>query len=162
MQRLRAFIEHLRDELGVPYPLAHARPWVGPGRHLFISFISAQEQEGLPPELWACVEPQSGVMLLLPPAESFLERVEFDGEENGVVVRLRPSGPDSAVVIDPEVRFGSPVVSGIPTWTLVINQLNKWQQLEIIVTQWRRFEQMSELPGPWLYMATRTALRKEI
>jgi hypothetical protein len=40
--------------------------------------------------------------------------------------------------------------------------LNKWQQLEIIVTQWRRFEQLGELPGPWLYMATRTSLRKEI
>jgi uncharacterized protein (DUF433 family) len=115
MHSLRAFIEHLRDELGVPYPLAHARPWVGPGRHLF---ISAQEQAGLPPELWACVEPQTGVMLLLPPAESFLERVEFDGEENGVVVRVRPSGPDSQVVIDPEVRFGSPTVRGIPTETI--------------------------------------------
>ena len=115
LQRLRAFIEHLRDELGVTHPLAHARPWVGPGRHLF---ISAQEQAGLPPELWACVEPQSGVMLLLPAAESFLERVEFDDEENGAVVRLRPGGPDSAVVIDPEVRFGSPVVSGIPTETI--------------------------------------------
>ena len=115
MQRLRAFIEHLRDELGVPYPLAHARPWVGPGRHLF---ITAQEQAGLPPELWACVGPQSGVMMLLPPAESFLERVEFDAEEHGAVVRLRPSGPDSAVVIDPEVRFGFPVVRGIPTETI--------------------------------------------
>lgn len=112
MQRLRAFIEHLRDELGMPYPLAHARPWVGPGRHLF---ISAQEQAGLPPNLWACVEPQTGVMLLLPPAESFLERVEFDAEGAGVVVRVRPSGPDSQVVIDPEVRFGSPSVRGIPT-----------------------------------------------
>ena len=57
-------------------------------------------------------------MLLLPPAESFLERVEFDAEENGVVVRLRPSGPDSEVVIDPEVRFGSPTVRGIPTETI--------------------------------------------
>jgi uncharacterized protein (DUF433 family) len=57
-------------------------------------------------------------MLLLPSAESFLERVEFDGEENGVVVRLRPSGPDSQVVIDPEVRFGSPTVRGIPTETI--------------------------------------------
>lgn len=64
MQRLRAFIEHLRDELlGMAYPPAHARPWVGPGRHLF---ISAQEQAGLPPDLWAGVEPQTGVMLLLP------------------------------------------------------------------------------------------------
>lgn len=112
MQRLRAFIEHMRDVLGVPYPLAHARPWVGPGRHLF---IAAQQQASLPPKLWACVEPQTGVMLLLPPAESFLERVEFDGEENGVVVRLRPDGPDSQVVIDPEIRFGSPTVRGIPT-----------------------------------------------
>ncbi len=115
MQRLRAFVEHLRDELGVPYPLAHARPWVGPGRHLF---ISAQEQAGLPPELWACVEPQTGVMLLLPAAESFLERVEFDPGENGVVVRLRPGGADSEVVIDPEVRFGSATVRGIPTETI--------------------------------------------
>ena len=66
----------------------HGRGW--PGRHLF---ISAQERAGLPPDLWACVEPQTGVMLLLPPAESFLERVEFDGEENGVVVRVRPAVP---------------------------------------------------------------------
>lgn len=116
MQRLRAFIQYLRAELGVPYPLAHARPWVGPGRRLF---ISAQEQVGLPPELWACVEPQTGVMLLLPPAESFLERVEFDdAKDRGVVVRVRPSGPDSQVVIDPEVRFGSPTVRGIPTETI--------------------------------------------
>ena len=42
------------------------------------------------------------------------------------------------------------------------HSLNKWQQLEIIVTQWRRFEEMLETPGPWLYMATRTTLRKEI
>jgi uncharacterized protein (DUF433 family) len=115
MKHLRAFIEYLRDELDVPYPLADARPWVGPGRHLF---ISAQEQAGLPPELWACVEPQSGVMLLLPPAESFLERVEFEGDDRGAVIRLRPSGPDSQVVIDPEVRFGSPAAMGIPTETI--------------------------------------------
>jgi uncharacterized protein (DUF433 family) len=57
-------------------------------------------------------------MLLLPPAESFLERVEFDGAENGIVIRLRPSGSDSQVVIDPEVRFGSPTVRGIPTETI--------------------------------------------
>lgn len=40
--------------------------------------------------------------------------------------------------------------------------LSKWQQLEIIVTQWRRFEELIDLPGPWLYMATRTTLRREI
>lgn len=40
--------------------------------------------------------------------------------------------------------------------------LNKWHQLEIIVSQWRRFEELAELPGPWLYTATRTGLRKAI
>jgi hypothetical protein len=40
--------------------------------------------------------------------------------------------------------------------------LNKWQQLEIIVSQWRHFEEMIDLPGPWLYMATRTSFPREI
>jgi hypothetical protein len=42
------------------------------------------------------------------------------------------------------------------------HSLNKWQQLEIIVTQWRRFEELSELSGPWLYTATRTSLHKDL
>jgi len=112
LSSLRAFISYLRDELAVRYPLALARPWVGPGRHLF---MVAQEEAGLPPDLWACVEPQTGVTLLTHPAESFLERVEFDDDQEGVVVRLRPAGKDSPVVIDPEVRFGTPIVQGIPT-----------------------------------------------
>lgn len=115
LSSLRRFIGHLREDLGVAYPLAHARPWVGPDRRLF---VAAQEAAGLPVELWVCVEPQSGVMLLTHPAESFLERVEFDDEEGGVVVRLHPVGRESPVVIDPEVRFGSPSVHGIPTETV--------------------------------------------
>jgi uncharacterized protein (DUF433 family) len=112
LSSLRAFINALRDELGVPYPLAHARPWVGPGRRLL---VGAQTQAGLPAELWVCYEPPSGVALLTHPAESFLERVEFDDEESGVVVRLRPDGKVSPVTIDPEVRFGAPSVGGVPT-----------------------------------------------
>ena len=72
----------------------------------------------LPPELWACVEPHTGVMLLTHPAESFLERVEFDDDQEGFVVRLWPAGRESPVVIDPEVRFGTPSVRGIPTEVL--------------------------------------------
>ena len=43
---------------------------------------------------------------------------DFESDDKGAVVRLRPSGPDSQVVIDPEVRFGSPAVMGIPTETI--------------------------------------------
>jgi uncharacterized protein (DUF433 family) len=115
LSSLRAFIAVLRDELGVPHPLAHARPWVEPGRRLL---VGAQEQSGLPAELWVCYEPPTGTALLTHPAESFLERVEFDDEENGIVIRLRPDGKVSPVTIDPEVRFGSPTVGGFPTESL--------------------------------------------
>jgi len=128
LSSLRRFIGYLREQLEVPYPLAHARPWVGPGRHLF---VSAQEEAGLPVDLWACVEPQSGVTLLTHPAESFLERVEFDDDEDGVVVRLRPAGKDSPVVIDPEVRFGSPIVGGIPTEALA-EQIKGGDSIEVV------------------------------
>jgi uncharacterized protein (DUF433 family) len=112
---LRAFIDLLRESVGVPYPLAHARPWVGPDRRLL---IQAQRDAELDPELSPCYEPSSGQVLLTPPAQSFLERVEFDQEGTGVVVRLHPAGKESPVIIDPEVRFGSPSVAGIPTDTL--------------------------------------------
>lgn len=37
------------------------------------------------------------------------------------------------------------------------HELTKWNQLEIAVTQWRRIEELLELPGPWIYRASRTA-----
>jgi uncharacterized protein (DUF433 family) len=77
--------------------------------------LVAQTQADLPVELWACVEPHTGVTLLTHPAESYLERIEFDGGDDGIAVRLWPAGPESPVVIDPEVRFGAPSVGGIPT-----------------------------------------------
>jgi hypothetical protein len=34
-------------------------------------------------------------------------------------------------------------------------KLRKWGQLEILFTQWRRIEGLAEIPGPWIYRATR-------
>jgi len=39
-------------------------------------------------------------------------------------------------------------------------QLNKWLQLEIVVCQWRKIEHLLEIPGPWIYAASRSGLRK--
>ena len=33
-----------------------------------------------------------------------------------------------------------------------------WQQLEILMAQWRRIEELVANPGPWIYSATRTGL----
>lgn len=115
--RLRDFIAYLRDELDVPYPLATARPWVGPGRRLL---VEAADQAGLDQELRPLIEPATGQGVLTGIAERFLARVEFDppGVPSGEAVRIHPAGRESPVVIDPEVRFGTATVHGISTAVL--------------------------------------------
>ena len=41
-------------------------------------------------------------------------------------------------------------------------QLSKWDQLEILMIRWRSIEAVADQPGPWVYAATRTRLRKEL
>lgn len=40
------------------------------------------------------------------------------------------------------------------------HELNKWLQLEIVVSRWRHFEELLAVPGPWVQMATYTGLRE--
>lgn len=37
---------------------------------------------------------------------------------------------------------------------------NPWEQLEILMRQWRRIEQLIDEPGLFIYLASRTRLRK--
>jgi uncharacterized protein (DUF433 family) len=122
---LRWLIEHTRSTEGIPYRLAHARPWVGKGRRLL---LDAQRTGQLPADLWAAWEPESGQLLLTAPAESFLARIEF---EDGHATRIRPAGADSPVVIDPDVRFGTPAVRGIPTEALA-DQVRAGDPIEMV------------------------------
>jgi hypothetical protein len=34
-----------------------------------------------------------------------------------------------------------------------------WAQLEIMMCQWRRIDALVDVPGPYIYSATRTSLR---
>ncbi|HWG73391.1 MAG TPA: DUF433 domain-containing protein [Acidimicrobiales bacterium] len=122
---LRRWINTVRAELGVPYPLADRRPWVGEGRHIM---ESAQRSSELPADLWAMWTAEGGQILLTSPAESFLDRVEFEGDE---VARLRPAGPDSPIVIDPLVRFGAATIAGIPT-VAIAEQVQAGDPVEMV------------------------------
>ena len=74
--------------------------------------LEAQEQAGLPGDLWL-VTVAGGQLLLTPASESFLRRARWEGE---VATGWRPhADQDSAVLIDPAVRFGRPAVGGIST-----------------------------------------------
>ena len=109
LRELRDFIDRLRDELQVPYPLADRRPYVGSGRRLMIDL---QNRSQLDPD-FCLVAVANGQMVLTAPGEEFFERVEWSGDEP---VSWRPTEDSSSPVrVNPLVRFGMPAVGGIST-----------------------------------------------
>ncbi|MEV4420202.1 DUF433 domain-containing protein [Patulibacter sp. NPDC049589] len=109
MTELRDVIDALRRELGVPYPLADRRPFVGVGRRLV---VEAEEEAGLSPE-FSLVAVSREQLVLTSPSQSFVDRVTWDDD---LAVAWRPHDDhDSRVVMDPTRRFGRPSVYGIST-----------------------------------------------
>ena len=111
LSHLRTFIERLRQETAVPYPLAHYKPYVGEGRKLVMKL---QDEAGLPTEFWMFA-PVGGQIMLLPAAESFLSKVDFSKDEDQWAERLHLNGKRSPVVFDPDYSYGEPTVQGIRT-----------------------------------------------
>jgi uncharacterized protein (DUF433 family) len=107
LQRLRPVVQILRQELGVPYPLAHARPWVE-RRDLV---LHVQQLVGLDTELELAYAPRTGQVLLTDRAEAFFQRVQWNGDEAGAFI----AAEGSRVILDPLRSFGAPTVDGIRT-----------------------------------------------
>ncbi len=115
LQDLRPVIDRLRERFGVPYPLAHFKPYVGPGRRLVFEI---EQELGVDAGLRMVVDAGSGQLLLTKPAESFLEQVEFAAGGQRWAERIYPAGKSSTVVIDPDFSFGAPTVAGVRTEVL--------------------------------------------
>lgn len=108
MAELRSFIDRLREQYGLPYPLAHHQPFVR-DRQLV---LSAQEASGLSGD-YCLVAWASGQLILTAPSRTFVDRVSW---EDDIAAGWRPhDDPASPVRIVPEVRFGRPAVGGIST-----------------------------------------------
>jgi uncharacterized protein (DUF433 family) len=112
MLQLRAFVDELREQFGVPYPLAHHRPFVGSDRQLV---LRAQEKAGLDAD-YCLVAVASRQLILTHPAEAFVERVTW---QDDIAAAWRPHDEErSPVRMNPEVRFGRPAIKGISTEVL--------------------------------------------
>jgi uncharacterized protein (DUF433 family) len=117
LSELRIVIDRLSDEYGTPYPLAHHRPFVGPGRELL---LEVQRDARLDPDL-CLVAVANDQLLLTPVAEAFVRRVEWAED---IAVSWRPhDDPQSPVRMAPDVRFGRPAIKGISTEAL-------WEHVE--------------------------------
>jgi uncharacterized protein (DUF433 family)/DNA-binding transcriptional MerR regulator len=109
MGEIRDFIDLLRERLGVPFPLAHKRPFVFGGRELL---DQAQTEAGLDPE-YCLVATVRGQLVLTAPAQFYVERVDWEGDEP---TAWRPHDDmRSPVRVAPNRRFGRPAVGGIST-----------------------------------------------
>lgn len=121
LDEIRTFIMLLRDRDGVPYPLAHHKPWVGEGCRLLLEMQARAE---LPDELWL-VAATSGQVVLLPPASSFVHRIDWDHNGSGkisdkIAVAWRPHADEASPVrCSPTHRFGHPAIKGISTAAIV-------------------------------------------
>ena len=112
LQLLRPVIDKLREEFDVPYPLAHFKPFVGPGLQLT---LEAQRSAELPDDLAIVYEITTGQLVLAYEAKEFLQRVDFAPSGMQWAERLYPAGRGSPVVIDPDFSFGAPTIRGIRT-----------------------------------------------
>jgi uncharacterized protein (DUF433 family) len=99
----------------VPYPLAHCKPFIGPGLHLT---LEAQQSTQLPEDLTIVYEIMTGQLVLAYPAREFIERVDFAPSGDQWALRMHPAGRESPVVIDPERSFGAPSIRGIKTYAI--------------------------------------------
>jgi len=111
LQRLRPVVQRLREELGVRYPLATARPYLY-GQDLVMRL---QTELDLERELWMVLS-QREQLILAPPASEFFEKVEFGADGNASV--YLPDGPQSPVRVDPDHAFGEPAVFNVRTENL--------------------------------------------
>lgn len=108
MLELRTFIDMIRDEYGIPYPLADQRPYVG-GKSLL---VEAQAEAGLKAD-FALIAAVGSQLVLTPTAQAFYERVTWDGD---TAAAWRPHDDRlSPVRMNPRIRFGLPAVGGIRT-----------------------------------------------
>ena len=114
MAKIRHFIRTLRADFGVPYPLADRRPWIDQGKGRGLVY-EAQVGAGLDAD-FALVAMASDQFVLTPASQSFLDRVDWNGDSPAA---YRPhDDPDSPVRCAPDTRFGKPAIRGISTTVL--------------------------------------------
>ena len=112
LRRIRDAREYVVQTLKSEFPFAEYR-FKTDGQRLFMDFA---EIEG----------PKKGRGKLLRPDqkgqlawEAVIGRLkEFEYERKGIAIRWHVAGPKSAVIIDPRISFGAPMIKGIPTWAI--------------------------------------------
>lgn len=112
LRRIREAREWISRTLKSEHPFAQYK-FKTDGRRLFMDFA---EVVGAKRGFGKLLRPDQQGQLAW---EIIIGRLEeFDYERHDIVVRWHVAGSKSAVVIDPRISFGSPMIKGIPTWAI--------------------------------------------
>jgi uncharacterized protein (DUF433 family) len=132
MINMHRSVERLRAELGMKYPLAHARMWIQPEGHELVRRIQAEADI---PNSYLFVVVRNNQLVLTHQADTFVETVEFGptDAEDRVVERVFPRPDLKSVVFDPMRKSGLPVIAGrgIPT-AVIAEQIRAGDAVESI------------------------------
>ncbi|MFG1822534.1 DUF433 domain-containing protein [Microbispora bryophytorum] len=107
---MRPAIEALRAQTASRYPLAHSASLLTPMGKELVKRI--QDEVHLNQELRLVVL-RNGQYMLTPPAELYVNAMEFN--DDGEAVRMLPDPDFPEVVLDPFRAFGEPAVRSVPT-----------------------------------------------
>lgn len=130
LQRIRPFIEAMRQEFQVRYPLAHMQPYVDESRQLL---LKVQQSLDLPDELWMVFQGSSRQLVLNPTLQTeFLSRVVFNFE---TAQRILPIRGEERLTIDPGVRSGTASILGVPA-RLLMQSVEAGDTLEAVATSY--------------------------
>lgn len=114
LSTIRAAAQDAMRQFGSTHPFALQRLHTD-GKRIFATLHQARSEEGATKSV--LLELTRGQMVIEDVARPFFRQLEYDGEE---VLRLRPLGPGTRVVLDPKRSFGKPIDerSGVPTFVL--------------------------------------------
>jgi uncharacterized protein (DUF433 family) len=103
--------EYVSKQLQVEFPFAEYR-FKADGKRLVMDYQQIEGSKGQGKVL----RPDQGGQLAW---EVIIRRLhEFEYENHGIVIKWRPAGPESMIVIDPRIAFGAPAIKGTPTWVI--------------------------------------------
>ena len=118
LQRLRGLVEALREQFGMPYPLAHHKPFFD-GQDVVMEL---QEKQKVPRAMRLVVV-DSGQLKLSIAAAAHVDRLVWGAR--GEAVAVRPLGLDQPVLMDPARGFGMPSLEGRNLRTETIAELSR-------------------------------------
>ena len=111
LNRIRKARAYVATELKTEFPFAAYRFKTG-GKSLLIAYEQIEGKGGQGKLLDVTSDGQLAWEAILGPTLR-----DFDYEA-GLVIRWHVAGDQSSVIIDPRFAFGTPIVSGTPTWVL--------------------------------------------